>query len=247
MSKDQYQATIRDLKSYVKWLQRERLEIDSGELHGALALTNKHMRQEPLNSTRSASHDADADANSAGMESIAAQVAACRACSLGQSRKNPVWGTGNVHAKLMFIGEAPGATEDEKGLPFIGPAGKILTQELAKNGIAREDVFITNIIKCRPPGNRDPLPEEIRACEHFLLGQIDLIKPAMLCALGRFAAMTLLNHPISIMRIRGTWESYHGVPLFICLHPSATLHQPANRPLFDGDIAALAKRYHEAN
>lgn len=175
---------------------------------------------------------------------LAEEVAACRKCSLGALRKNPVFGEGNPDADLVFIGEAPGATEDDTGRPFVGAAGNLLTEELAKHGIRREEVFICNILKCRPPQNRDPYPEEIAACEPYLLRQLDLLKPKMLCALGRFAAMTLLRRPVPIMRMRGTWQRYHDIPLFICLHPAASLHQPANRKYFEKDIETLANAYH---
>ncbi len=172
-------------------------------------------------------------------------VNACRKCRLGYERKQAVFGAGSYEADLMFIGEAPGATEDEKGVPFVGRAGTVLTQELEKHGIRREEVFICNIIKCRPPANRDPLPDEIASCQPYLHEQIDLIRPRMLCGLGRYACSVLMGSAIKIMQIRGTWAEYQGVPLFVCLHPSAILHQPNNRHLFASDIAALAARYHE--
>ncbi|MGB9692391.1 MAG: uracil-DNA glycosylase [Candidatus Sumerlaeaceae bacterium] len=172
------------------------------------------------------------------------QVASCRKCSLASQRKNPVFGVGNPYADLVFIGEAPGAREDETGIPFVGSAGELLTHELKKHGISRDEVYICNILKCRPPNNRDPLPEEISACEPYLLEQLDLLRPKMLCGLGRFAVMTLLRRPIAIMKIRGTWRQYHGIPLFVSLHPAAVLHQPQHRSLFEADMAALAQAYH---
>ena len=181
------------------------------------------------------------------LNDLSGAVTACRKCALGSTRKNAVFGVGNPDADLVFIGEAPGATEDETAKPFVGPAGNLLTKELAGNGIARDEVFICNTLKCRPPANRDPQPDEITACEAHLLAQLDILKPRMLCSLGRFAAMTLLHREIRITRIRGTWETYHDIPLFICLHPAAVLHQPANRSLFVADIAALAKAYHARN
>jgi DNA polymerase len=181
------------------------------------------------------------------LNGLSETVTACRKCPLGSTRRNAVFGIGNPDADLVFIGEAPGATEDETGKPFVGPAGNLLTQELARNGITRDEVFICNILKCRPPGNRDPQPDEIMACEPHLLRQLDTLKPKMLCSLGRFAATTLLRSEIKIMKCRGTWESYHDIPLFICLHPAAVLHQPGNRDLFVGDVARLAKAYHARN
>jgi len=175
---------------------------------------------------------------------LAKEVAACQKCRLGALRKKTVFGVGDPNADLVFIGEAPGATEDETGLPFVGAAGNLLTQELAKHGISRGEVFICNILKCRPPNNRDPLPDEIEACEPYLLQQLDILRPKLLCGLGRFAVMTLVKRPISIMKIRGTWLSYHGIPLFVSLHPAAALHKPQNRSLFEADMATLAQAYH---
>lgn len=234
----------RDLRAYVRWLQSLHMSFDPANLQVRMASVQ-------LASTRSAAArkpttpPAKAPAHATAMDPIHSAIVACRRCGLGFTRRNAVCGVGNLNADLMFIGEAPGAVEDEKGLPFVGPAGRVLTEELQRNGVSRDEVYITNIIKCRPPNNRDPQPDEIASCEPFLLQQIDLIKPRMLCALGRHAAATLLKRPIGIMRLRGTWETYHNVPLFICLHPSATLHSPANRPLFNGDIATLVRKYEQ--
>ncbi|MBX7244830.1 MAG: uracil-DNA glycosylase [Candidatus Sumerlaeaceae bacterium] len=175
---------------------------------------------------------------------LAQRVDACRKCALGATRTNAVFGVGDPNADLVFIGEAPGANEDASGVPFVGNAGNLLTRELAKNGVSRDEVFICNILKCRPPNNRDPLPEEIMACEPHLLEQLKLLKPKFLCGLGRHAIQTLLKHEVKIMKIRGQWETYNNLPLFVCLHPAAVLHQPQNRALFEADIAALAKAYH---
>lgn len=179
------------------------------------------------------------------LDRLTEMVKNCTRCRLCEQALNGVFGEGNRSARLMFIGEAPGATEDKMGRPFVGAAGRVLTEELARNGITREEVFITNLVKHRPPGNRDPLPDEIEACQPYLHEQIDLIQPRLICGLGRFACGALLGEPIRIMQIRGTWREYRGVPLFICLHPSAVLHQKNNRALFDQDIATLAKAYHD--
>lgn len=175
---------------------------------------------------------------------MAAEVAACRACPLGEKRTNTVFGVGSPDADLVFIGEAPGANEDRTGMPFVGAAGNLLTQELGRNGITRDEVFICNIVKCRPPNNRDPEAGEIAACTPFLHRQLGVLKPRLLCALGRLAAGHLLGAPIRIMKQHGTWERYAGLPLFICLHPAAVLHQGGNRELFVRDIETLAKAYH---
>jgi DNA polymerase len=143
----------------------------------------------------------------------------------------------------MFIGEAPGAQEDESGLPFVGRSGQLLTRVLESNGIRREDVFISNIVRCRPPGNRDPKPEEIKACAPWLERQIELIDPPLLCVLGRHAAATLLGRPIKIMQEHGQWMEYRGRKLLIALHPSAALRMPKFRASFEEDIRVLAEEY----
>lgn len=188
-----------------------------------------------------------ADSRDGQLHAMHHEADACRACALGHTRKNVVFGTGNPNADLVFIGEAPGAKEDELGLPFVGRSGNLLTTELEKLGIPREDVYICNILKCRPPDNRDPLPSEVEACQHFLHRQLALLKPRMLCSLGRIALSTLLSRPVAIMKIRGTWERYLDYPLFISLHPSAVLHQPQNRELFVQDLTKLASAYHARN
>jgi DNA polymerase len=152
---------------------------------------------------------------------------------------------GNPNARLVFIGEAPGAKEDQSGVPFVGPAGQLLTTALQAAGMSRDEVFIANVLKCRPPNNRDPEPAEIAACRPFLHRQIDAINPPFLAALGRISAGLLLGRPVAIMRERGTWVEYHGRPLFLSLHPSAVLHNPNNKSLFLEDIAALVKRVRE--
>lgn len=225
--------TLSDARAYVRWLARMGLQVSSEEL--AARLSAPQAVTEPD----------EAPQEPCDLEGLRSRVSACEKCALSKTRTNVVFGTGSPTAKLMFIGEAPGETEDKTGQPFVGAAGKLLTQTLEKNGVKREEVFIANVLKCRPPGNRDPLPDEIAACEAFLHEQIRVIKPGLLCALGRYAAQQLLKREISIMKIRGTWDTYQGLPLLICLHPAAILYHQANRPLFEADLAALAKAYHE--
>ena len=178
------------------------------------------------------------------LETLAREINNCRACRLCETATRSVPGEGDPRARLMFIGEAPGETEDRTGRPFVGRAGQLLTAELARHGIARADVFITNICKHRPPDNRDPLPDEIAACAPFLHRQIEAIRPALLCGLGRFACGALTGAPVKIMTVRGTWTEYRGVPLLLAPHPSAALRGGATMDLFKADIATLAARYH---
>ncbi|MDD5644455.1 MAG: uracil-DNA glycosylase [bacterium] len=159
-----------------------------------------------------------------GLEELDAMVNRCRRCPLGNLRKNAVFGEGNRNTRLMFIGEAPGFEEDLQGKPFVGRAGRLLTDIITKGmNLKREDVFITNILKCRPPENRNPLPEEISCCEPYLLKQIDFIKPGVICTLGNFAVQTLLQTKDGITKIRGRFFDYRGIKLMPTFHPAYLL------------------------
>jgi uracil-DNA glycosylase len=154
-------------------------------------------------------------------------VAVCTRCALHQSRTQTVFGVGNPRAKLMFIGEAPGADEDAKGEPFVGRAGQLLNKIIAAMGMKREDVYIGNILKCRPPQNRDPLPSEVECCEEYLRAQIALIKPKYICALGRIAAHWLLKTEAPLGALRTGQHVYEGIPVIVTYHPAALLRNPA--------------------
>lgn len=165
------------------------------------------------------------------LEALRAQVAACTACELAQTRSNTVFGEGPDRADWMFIGEAPGQQEDIQGKPFVGRAGSLLTQMLLALGLGREQVFIANTLKCRPPNNRDPQPRELKACERFLLGQIELVQPKVLVALGRFSAQALTGTDQSLSRLRGRVYHYGPaqIPLVVTYHPAYLLRQPADK------------------
>ncbi|MBN2241973.1 MAG: uracil-DNA glycosylase [Acidobacteria bacterium] len=160
------------------------------------------------------------------LETIRADLKDCRLCKLSPTRKNIVFGAGNPNADLMFVGEAPGADEDEQGLPFVGRAGQLLTKIIQAIGMRREEVFICNILKCRPPGNRNPEPDEIAACEKFLFRQIASVKPKVICALGAFSAKTLLRSNEAISRLRGHLIDYRGAKLIATFHPAYLLRNP---------------------
>jgi DNA polymerase len=175
------------------------------------------------------------------LDDIVQAVASCRLCPLAREAKNPVPGIGNPNAGLVCVGEAPGATEDELGIPFVGQAGQLLTKILAAIKLAREDVYICNVLKHRPPGNRNPLPSEVEACSPYLVRQIELIRPKVIVAFGTFAAQTLLNTKEAIGKLRGKVHRYYGVPLVVTYHPAALLRNPAwKRPTWE-DVQ-LARR-----
>jgi uracil-DNA glycosylase family 4 len=175
------------------------------------------------------------------IDSLAAHVASCTRCPLYSTATHPVPGEGNPNADFMCVGEAPGASEDETGRPFIGAAGQLLTKILAAIDLKREDVFICNVLKHRPPGNRNPRPEEVIACSPYLVRQIELIQPKVILALGTFAAQTLLDTKLPISKLRGDVHRYCGVPLVVTYHPAALLRNPSwKRPTWE-DVQ-LARR-----
>ncbi len=161
------------------------------------------------------------------IEAVAKAVASCTLCALHASAKNPVPGEGNPHAGLVCVGEAPGATEDELGRPFVGQSGQLLTKILAAIKFEREDVFICNVLKHRPPANRNPSTDEIAVCSPYLLRQLELLKPRVILALGTFAAQTLLQTTQPIGKLRGQVHRYYGVPLIVTYHPAALLRNPS--------------------
>ncbi len=172
---------------------------------------------------------------------IAETVARCTRCSLYATAKNPVPGSGNPNADFMCVGEAPGANEDEQGVPFVGQAGQLLTKILEAIHLGRDDVFIANVLKHRPPGNRNPMPEEVVACSPYLIRQIELVRPKVILALGTFAAQTLLETKLTIGKLRGQIHRYYGVPLVVTYHPAALLRNPSwKRPTWE-DVQ-LARR-----
>jgi DNA polymerase len=180
------------------------------------------------------------------LDAIAKHVASCTRCPLYSTALNPVPGEGSPTAELMCVGEAPGATEDETGRPFVGAAGQLLTKILAAISLRREDVFICNVLKHRPPGNRNPLPEEVKACSPYLVRQIELIRPRVIVAFGTFAAQTLLDTKLSIGKLRSQIHRYYGVPLIVTYHPAALLRNPSwKRPTWE-DVQ-LARRILDAH
>jgi uracil-DNA glycosylase family 4 len=179
------------------------------------------------------------------LQAFADSVAGCTRCRLSQGRTQVVFGAGNPRADLMFVGEAPGFHEDKQGLPFVGQAGKLLEKLLAQIGMQRGDVYIANVLKCRPPGNRDPQPDEIEACESHLFRQIELIQPVVVATLGNFATKLLSGRPLGITRVHGqeqeTTIGGRSVLLYPLYHPAAALYTPAMLTVLSADFARLPK------
>jgi uracil-DNA glycosylase family 4 len=168
-------------------------------------------------------------------------VRSCTKCGLHATRTQTVFGVGSHTARWMFVGEAPGADEDAKGEPFVGRAGQLLNAMLFAIGLKREEVYIANVLKCRPPGNRDPEPGEVESCEPYLLRQIELIRPRLIVALGRHAAHSLLKTELSLARLRGQHLDYHGTPLVVTYHPAYLLRSPTDKRKAWEDLC-LARR-----
>jgi uracil-DNA glycosylase len=186
--------------------------------------------------------DSSATYQAKNLEELRAAIGDCRRCKLWSGRTHLVFGVGNPKARLMFVGEGPGRDEDLQGEPFVGRAGQLLTDIITKGmGLKREDVYIANVVKCRPPENRNPEPDEVASCEPFLKKQVDLVKPEIIVGLGKFAVETLLQSKVPITRIRGNWQSYHGIKLMPTLHPAYLLRNPADKKLVWEDIKKVMK------
>jgi len=175
------------------------------------------------------------------LEAVAREVAACRRCELAKSRNLAVPGEGNPNAEIMFVGEAPGWYENQQGRPFVGPAGQFLEELLQSVSLKRPDVFITNVVKCRPPQNRDPLPEEIDACAGYLDRQIAAIKPKLIVTLGRFSMAKFFPPTKSIRELHGTTCVKNGFLCYALYHPAAALHQPSLRKTIEQDMLKIPK------
>ena len=186
--------------------------------------------------------------NAKSLEELRAEIGDCRLCKLCSGRTHVVFGVGNPNARLMFVGEGPGRDEDLQGEPFVGRAGQLLTDIITKGmGLMREDVYIANVVKCRPPDNRNPEPDEVAACEPFLKRQIDLVRPEIIVALGKFAVQTLLQNKAPISRLRGNWHRYHGIKLMPTFHPAYLLRNPADKRLVWQDIQKVIQELRSEN
>lgn len=232
--------TVRhDIKKYLEYynfVYSENLSAACNELE--LKYKLKTVKAEKLQ---------DSKIKVSSLDELEAIVSECRKCSLHSTRKNTVFGTGSDKDRLVIIGEAPGADEDESGEPFVGRAGQLLTKMLSAIGIERENVFICNVLKCRPPNNRDPLPDEILKCSHYLDKQLELLKPKYILALGRIAALRLLNKDSTMKDLREDIHNYKGVPVVVTYHPSALLRNPNWKyPAWD-DLKKLKELLDKAN
>ncbi len=184
--------------------------VDSLEVHATPAGAHKAQRQTPTQ----------------GLDLIRDEIGDCRRCKLAPLRTNIVFGSGNPNAELVFVGEAPGYDEDQQGLPFVGRAGQLLTKIIESIGMKREDVYICNVLKCRPPDNRNPEPDEVASCNPFLKKQLATIRPKVVCCLGTFAAQTVLQTPAPISKLRGKFFDMDGIRVIATFHPAYLLRSP---------------------
>jgi len=176
------------------------------------------------------------------LDDVRARMGECTLCKLHKGRHTIVFGVGNPEARLMFVGEAPGEDEDLKGEPFVGKAGQLLTKMIEAMGLRREDVYICNTVKCRPPNNRNPEPDELAACEPFLKGQLASVKPEVIVTLGKFAAQALLREQMPITRLRGQWREYEGIPVMPTFHPAYLLRSPQEKTKVWEDLQSVMKK-----
>lgn len=186
-----------------------------------------------------------AEASPENLDDIRRELGDCRRCSLCEGRSRIVFGGGSARADVVFVGEAPGREEDRQGIPFVGEAGRLFERILFAMKLTREEVYICNVIKCRPPGNRDPQPEEIEVCEPFLKRQLAAIRPRVLVTLGRWAAQTLLRERTPIGRLRGHWRDYENIPLMATFHPAFLLRNPAAKKELWSDMKKVMEKLDE--
>jgi len=239
MAETTFHNLVENLENYLEYQRDEgvqRLEVD----RAVLAELARKPKVEVSAAVTMGATPIPTDLKS--LEEIAAHISACRNCPLCQTRTNTVPGEGNAGSPdVMFIGEGPGADEDAQGRPFVGKAGQLLTKMIEAMGYKREEVFIANIVKCRPPNNRAPLPEEMEACLPYLRQQIGLIKPRVVVGMGATAIKGLLGKTVGITRLRGTWQEYEGIKLMPTFHPSYLLRDPSKKKDVWQDLQQVLK------
>jgi uracil-DNA glycosylase family 4 len=245
---EEFAALTTSLRRHLQWRRRARIQIvpkaNLSDLKPAAAAEQNLLggTVDDLFTDNAAALEASS------LEELRAAIGDCQRCKLCSGRTNLVFGVGNPAAKLMFVGEGPGRDEDLQGEPFVGRAGQLLTDIITKGmGLKREDVYIANVVKCRPPENRNPEPDEVAACEPFLKKQIDLVRPDIIIGLGKFAVQTLLQSKVPISKLRGNWHSYHGIKLMPTFHPAYLLRNPADKKLVWEDIKKVIKEMRHEN
>ena len=230
-----------DLYGNNLFVDRERIESIAGEFPDLPGEPNTKPSK-PVAKVREKKMTKPADSP---LWNFKRKIENCKNCALGNTRTKFVFGSGSEHADIMFIGEAPGAEEDRTGIPFVGRAGKLLDRLLAQIQLKRDDIFIANILKCRPPNNRDPLPDEVAQCIPYLHRQIELIQPKVIVALGRIAAQNLLRSTASLKQMRGRLWQYRGVDMIVTYHPAAILRNAGLLTVATEDFKFIRETYRE--
>lgn len=228
-------ALVRSLKAQIQ------CNSDGGKIPSYLCMKGDIPREHKPLHNKPAVEDHMASQTAISMEDVKQELGDCQRCPLGKLRTNLVFGEGNPKSGLVFVGEAPGGDEDIQGRPFVGRAGQLLTRIIEAMGLKRKDVYICNILKCRPPGNRNPRPEEINACEPFLIKQLKVINPRVICALGTFASHTLLKTDVPITALRGKFHAYHGIQLMPTYHPAYLLRNPGAKKQVWEDVQKIMR------
>jgi len=224
------EGVVQDLRRYLQW------EVEQGRE----VILKARAKPEPASAALPPPADVGAKSPRT-LQEIRKELGDCQRCKLAKGRTKIVFGVGNPKAELVFVGEGPGAEEDAQGLPFVGAAGQLLTKMIEAMGLRREQVYICNVVKCRPPGNRDPEPDEIEACEPFLKAQLASIRPKAIVALGRFAVQTLLRDKTPITRQRGRWREFDGIQLMPTFHPAYLLRNPSEKRHAWSDLQQVMK------
>jgi uracil-DNA glycosylase len=234
-------SIVKTLKSHIMAAQDKPRELSR------FSMKQRRLSEKSLDAytpEESISCDEKEDRNRHGIETledVRLALGECRRCRLCKARKNIVFGEGNPKAEIVFVGEAPGEDEDVQGRPFVGRAGQLLTRIIEAMGLKREDVYICNILKCRPPKNRNPQQEEIESCEPFVIRQIEAIRPKVICTLGTFAARTLLKKEIPVSLLRGQFHSFRGIQLMPTYHPAYLLRNPSAKKQVWEDVQKIMK------
>ncbi len=232
-----------DPKTSALLIKAAKAQVESGIGDIVINRTNILKKRRSLSGRLTA--DPEAISHYQSIEEHYQAIKNCQKCPLGKTRTKFVYGVGNPNADVLFIGEAPGRDEDLQGEPFVGRAGQLLDKILAAIHFDRKVIYIANILKCRPPNNRDPQPDEMAMCTPYLLEQIHLIKPKIICALGRIAAQALLQTTTPIGKLRGQWHEFQGVPFIVTYHPAALLRFPAYKKDVWDDVRMLRAKFDE--
>jgi DNA polymerase len=245
--RDELRALVGQFRTHLAMRGRSGLQgvVTTRKARAAAAPQVPQPVSEPVREPVLESEPGEPARGAIGLKIVREDLGDCQRCKLAPSRTKLVFGVGNPNADLLFVGEAPGADEDAQGEPFVGKAGQLLTKMIEAMGYRREDVYICNVLKCRPPGNRNPEPDEVAACEPFLKRQLGAIRPRMIVALGKFAVQCLLRDDSPISRLRGNFRTYEGIPLMPTFHPAYLLRDPSKKKLAWQDLkdvlAALAR------